>query len=480
MTEKILKFADEFDMLPETGLVLACVSGGADSMCLLEALLDISRKRGFEVGALHFNHGLRGGESDRDEAFVRENCAMRGVMLRSRRGDVRAYAKKTGLGIEAAAREMRYVFFHEAAAEAAAEGGIAERPVRIATAHTADDNAETIIMNLARGAGTSGLSGIPPVRGIIVRPMLTVSRTEVTRFLSSRGVAFVEDSTNSLEIYTRNKLRHTVIPALREINPGFSEAAASAAELLREDEEYLSGLASAFIKEYCIYRRNPVTAGAETLTPEVGGDDLMKLPPAVAGRVIRKLHGGSLSHKHVKAVLEFCGRAGPPARLSLPGATVYREYGRIVFSREPSRADGAGFAQIWLTDGDRIAIPETGLEVSCASVECGGPDRDDSDGRINKSFTSFLFKTSEIYGRMTVRPRLEGDSIRLLGHNGTKTLKKLFIERKVPARERSRVPVIADDAGVLAVYGLGTGSRAVPEPGDTALRIVFIEKDGHI
>ena len=243
MLNDILNFADEFDMLPEAGLVLACVSGGADSMCLLEALLEISRQRGFTVGAVHFNHKLRGEESDRDEAFVGEQCSARGTPLYTGGGDVRAYAQEHGLGIEAAAREMRYYFFYTAASNANA--------VRIATAHTADDNAETMIFNLTRGTGTAGLSGIPPKRGIIIRPMLRVSRDEVMNFISLRGVKFVEDSTNDLEIFTRNKLRRTVIPVLKQINPRLKDAVSSAAEISRADEEFLSGLADDFIREHC-------------------------------------------------------------------------------------------------------------------------------------------------------------------------------------------------------------------------------------
>jgi len=294
LLKNILKFSDEHEMLPYSGHVLVCVSGGADSMCLLEALLHISYERGFSISVAHFNHQLRGDESDRDENFVRDYCDACGVALYTGDGDVQAYAKNHNLGIEAAARDLRYEFFYEAAEIADAR--------HIATAHTADDNAETILLNLVRGSGTAGLSGIPPKRGIVIRPMLRVSRDEVMAFLGERGIPFVDDSTNCLDIYTRNKIRNTVMPVLREINPRFNEAATSASELLRADEDMLSDIADLFISDMC--------AG---LTAEV--ENVLDLPFAVSSRVIRKLYGGNLSYNHVKAVLDLCRNESPSASL---------------------------------------------------------------------------------------------------------------------------------------------------------------------
>ena len=533
-------------MFPASGTVIACVSGGADSMAMLEALLDIAQMRGFDVCAAHFNHMLRGGESSRDEDFVAGYCAGRGVPLRSRSGDAGAHASENRLGIEEAARDLRYGFFCSVAEEIGAG--------RIATGHTADDNIETVIMNLARGAGAAGLSGIPPVREIrnsefgirncsepsrnpqvgntvagnaqvsmqnkkseqiiphsafripnsgaasprIIRPMLRVSRDEVMRFVSERGIPFVEDSTNGLDIYTRNRIRRKVIPVIREMNPKYAEAASAASGLLRADDEYLSALADEFIENGCavpVHDTQHSTLNtqhwreAPGVVAAVSATELANLPLAVSGRVIRKLCGGRASHGHVEAALELCRKDDPSARLSLPGMTVYREYGSVVFcgdgggaersvecgvwSVELGDAGGAersveGFAPVRPKDGDRIKITGAGLELSCNSVECG-----DILHIINKSVTSFLLKKDEICGIITVRPRRQGDEIRLFGQNGTKSLKKLFIERRIPARKRNLVPVVADDIGALAVYGIGAGDRAVPEPGDEAFQITF-------
>ena len=528
MIEKILGFADEIGMFPENCALLACVSGGADSVCLLEALLEISAMRGYTVSAAHFNHMLRGAESDRDEAFVRDYCTSRGVSLIVGRGDVADHASVAGLSVEEAARKMRYNFFYSAAEEIGAR--------RIVTAHTADDNAETILMNLIRGAGANGLSGIPPMRSAslvgaqgapirsagpvgaqgalnrepisVVRPMLPVTRSEVLMFLEERGIPFIEDSSNNLDVYTRNKIRHSIVPLITEINPKFTTSAAAAAELLRADNDYLSALADDY-------------TGQNAADTSV----LSGLPFAISSRVIRKLSGVSLSHKHVKTVLDMCGRGGAPSSLSLPGVTAYFDYGKLTFEANADREhrDGAGaagtcaagtgaagsgaggsgaagtgaagsgaagsgaagsgavrglregFTPVLPVPGESVSIGTLNLIITCESVICNEPDElyTEADDRINKSFTSFLFKNDALCGRITVRSRREGDNIRFPGRTGSKTLKKLFIERRIPARERAFVPVIADEAGVLAIYGIGTGDRAAPLPGEKAVRLIF-------
>ena len=542
MIEKILSFADENEMFPESGALLACVSGGADSMCLLAALIEISAMRGYALSAAHYNHMLRGAESDRDEAFVTDYCKLRGVPLYVGRGDAADFAKSGRLGVEEAAREMRYGFFYAAAENIGAQ--------RIVTAHTADDNAETMLMNLIRGAGANGLSGIPPVRSVnkgagaagggaaitaagtvaadagkvdaagvaatvagtiaadagavdaagvaAVRPMLRVSRREVLSFLEERGISFIEDSSNGLDVYTRNKVRHSIIPLITEINPKFIESASAAAELLRADNDYLSSLADDHIGH----------SAADAA-------ELSGLPFAVSSRVIRKLSGVSLSYKHVKAVLDMCVCGGAHASLSLPGITARYEYGKLTFeknagtdvkhglgdgslssagSRRNAGSSGSGdhenpenpvcenragssdrpdaFTPVWPVPGESIYIGSLNLKIICESVICNEPLAE-ADSRINKSFTSFLFKNDAVCGRITVRSRREGDKIRFPGRSGSKTLKKLFIELRIPARDRAYIPVVADEAGVLAVYGIGAADRAAPSAGGLAVKLTF-------
>ena len=232
--KQVTEFADKYGMLPSGGAVICAISGGADSVCLLHILKEIAPTRSFELYAVHFNHCLRGAESDRDEHFVRELCRKLNVELFCCSGDVKGYAENNGLGIEEAARILRYRFFEETAGRIPGS--------RVATAHNADDNAETVLMNLARGAGLKGLCGIPPVRDIYIRPLLCMSREEINAYLEKHCLEHVEDSTNAENIYTRNRLRHEVIPVLKGMNPAFAGSVMETSDLLRADEGLLETL----------------------------------------------------------------------------------------------------------------------------------------------------------------------------------------------------------------------------------------------
>jgi len=201
------------------------------------------------------------------------------------------------------------------------------------------------------------------------------------------------------------------------------------------------------------------------------------LPFSVSSRVIRKLYGenhlygGNLSYNHVKDVLALCKSENPSARLSLPGMTVYREYDRVIFDAKPKESDDE-FAPVYPTAGNSFIILGLGLKITCKSIIC---DDNICKQQVNTSFTTFLFKSIDICGKISVRSRREGDFIKLSGQTGTKTLKKLFIEKRIPARKRNLIPVICDEEGVLGVYKVGASERAVPGPGDSAVMIIFEE-----
>lgn len=454
LLEKISEFADAHDMFPPGGLILAAVSGGADSVCLLAALLELSGKKAFSIAAVHFNHKLRGSASDDDAIFVEKLCAKSGIRLFTSSGDVRRFAEVHKLGIEDAARRMRYDFFYETAHKTGAG--------RIATAHTADDNAETVLLNLTRGAGLKGLCGIPPKRGFIIRPMLTATRLEVLQFLKSRALTFVEDSTNSLDIYRRNILRHRVVPILTQLNPRFAESVALSSSLLREDEEYLSGLAWDFIAGQ--------NADGPLSSQSLDVRALLALPRPVSSRVIRLTAGVNLTARHVSNVLTLCASDIPSGKLSLPGITIRRAYERLIFGDIETVAT---FTPVTLPVDGIAVIPELGLNITCKRTKCAK--------KIHNSFNTYLFKYDNLCGNIVIRPRESGDKIALFGGSGTKSLKKLFIEKRIPKHERALIPVIADEAGVLAVHGVASGARAIVDerslcrPGDNIIKIDFKE-----
>lgn len=399
----------QISLLPPGSRVLCAVSGGVDSMCLLHLL---SQREELSLVCAHFNHQLRGEESDRDEAFVREICKQWNIPLTVGRGDVEAFARREKLSLEEAGRTLRYAFLYQAAEEELCDW--------IATAHNAEDNAETLLLHLLRGSGLNGLTGISPQRGKLVRPLLTTSRKEIEAYLIQHDIPHREDSTNADDAYTRNRVRHQLLPLLEEMNPGFVRRLTSAIPRLRADNDYLNDLARQLLTK-TEHREDGLVLPAALLS---------QAPAPVASRAVRLLlaqaAGGNwdCSAAHLEAVLELCRSSSPSAQVSLPhGLTARREYGLLVLAHDlPAQP----LEPMPLQEGDN---PVPGLPWT---VVLQGPP----------------------WPGLVVRSRQTGDSLTLPGGH-TKTLKKLFIDQKLPRRERERRPVVADNDGVIAVAGVG-------------------------
>ena len=240
MITKVLKTIEDYQMLSPASRVVVGVSGGADSMALLHLLW--GRRKlcpALKVTAAHVNHCLRGEESDRDEAHVREYCQKEKIPLEVLKIDVRAEAQRRKLGLEACGRAVRYEFFQRLAGN----GGL------IATAHNLSDHVETVLLHLARGAGLRGMCGIPPVRGNIIRPLIGCTRQEIEAYCRDNEIPYVTDSTNLKTEYSRNKIRLQVLPVLKEINPSLEEAVGRMAQGLREDDDYLWAAARGLLSQ---------------------------------------------------------------------------------------------------------------------------------------------------------------------------------------------------------------------------------------
>ena len=427
----------ERELLPRGTRLLCAVSGGADSMCLLHLMKSRETELGIEVFAAHYEHGLRGEESQRDCAFVENWCREKGILCVSEHGDVRAFAKEKGMGLEEAARELRYAFLQKTAAELGC--------TRIATAHNADDNAETLLFNLCRGSGAAGLRGIPPIRENIIRPLLHCTRAEIEEYLRENHVPHVEDSSNAGEEYSRNRIRHRVTPVLREINPAFSTAALRTAELMRRDEDCLSAMAEAFIRENFDGESLPLAK-------------LRALHPAVAGRVFRRLCPETLSLEQVDGLLEKTA-GSELAFADLPGIRLRFEQGRLYFGQREKTL----LPERTIVPGTVTPIPEAGLKIR-AGIEIFSEE-------IHSKFKTYLFKCESICGNITCDSRKPGDKISPVGRNCTKSLKGLFLEAGMTQRERDLTPVIRDEKGVIAVCGLAVDRRCEAKPGDKVLRL---------
>lgn len=420
MLNKLRAFLKEQALLSPGDKVIAAVSGGADSVAMLFALYLLRDELGITLEAAHFNHHLRGAESDRDEAFVTDFCRRYDIPLHLGSGRI-VPGKK---GLEAAARDARYAFLRRL-------------PGKVVTAHTADDNAETVLMRLIRGTGLKGLGAIAPVSGNVIRPMLTVTRDDVEAFLEEYALPHVEDSSNGTDDFLRNRIRHGILPLMRTENPRIGENLSAMALLLRQDEA-------------CLQAMIP-----EEQVPDVSR--LKAMEPALRRRALErflKAQGVREPEQiHILQAEQLLYHWSPSAAMQFPGGvTIGRQYDRLV------RLECAP------------ELPETRLSVP--GETCIGGKR-----FVSEYATDLEERPDSVLvcpvGVLTVRSRRSGDTMRLPG--GTRSLKKMYIDRKIPASQRAAVPVLADDRGVLAVFGIGTDIRFHPDS-LPAVRITLIEE----
>lgn len=415
MLEKVLNAIERFSLINKGDTVTVALSGGADSVALLHALWSLRDKLSINVKAAHLNHGIRGAEADRDEAFVKWLCLKFDIPIVCETVDIPSLAKEKGQSLELCAREVRYEFLSRNA-----EG-------LIATAHTTSDNTETLLFNLTRGSGTKGLAGIPPKRDNYIRPLIFCSRYDVEKYCIDNSLSYVTDSTNLTDDYTRNKIRHKVVTTLKEINPSLEDAVVRATDILREDNEALEFFTN------------------EALFKAISDDGLLcesvnNLPTAVAKRVIIKYAQTvetelKLDYLHVNALCEICKNGG---KISLPcGYCGEVKNGFLIINSENNDEKPQFYAEL-------------------VKVE-----------KINNLLSINLIDCDKIIGSPIIRTRKEGDYIRLKNRGCTKTLNKLFTENKVDITIRDSIPVIADDKGVIWVYGMGVSQRCAPSNNST-------------
>jgi len=446
----LFDFAAEYGMLPKGELILCALSGGADSVYLLSRLWERQDELGYSLAAAHFDHHLRP-TSGRDAQFASDLCAARGIPFFLGGGDVAAEAAARGTGLEETARDLRYAFLRETAEKLGASV--------IATAHNADDNAETILMNLTRGSGLEGLCGIPPRRGNIVRPLLTTTRTEIEAWLAERGIDHVEDETNTDETYTRNFLRAQVMPLLRQVNPRAIEHMTAAAARLKRDNDVLNA--------------NAARVAAEAHKAEDGWVISVKafefVPDPIAVRAARQLllrvGGEQVSAAHLNALVALIRGRDPSAMLHLPSVMVRRVYGDVLFTpwsekdgpllEQPLDPDGV---TVW---GDWVA--------ACACAPC--------PQNAVRSPGEFWLSTERLAAPLSLRPRREGDELQPPGRP-CKTVKKWFIDEKIPRAVRETVPVLWDGTQIAAVGLLGPSVALLAKPGETALHITLQREKG--
>jgi tRNA(Ile)-lysidine synthase len=414
-SDAVRRTAERYGM--DLGRPLALVSGGPDSVALLRALVEL----GGEPVVLHVDHGLRGEESREDAEFVRVLCEKLGV-----RCEVRSIRLEEGANLQERARDERYRLAKVVADDL--------RLRAIAAGHTADDVAETVLMNLARGTGLRGLAGIPPVRGRVVRPLIRHRRREVLRYLEYLDQPYRTDPTNLTGKYVRNRVRLEILPVLEELYPGATSNIAHGAALAREDLEVLESLAAGAVHQ----------RGSEIVVPL---DDLRKMPPALQRHAVRRAYSmlepevASLDSATVEGILRLTSEREGTRMMYLPGYVI----AAIRFGEELALYHGTDLP----TGEEDLLVGKQGFDRWIIDVQ---EVREFNASDAARPEVAYL---DAARGPYRVRMAREGDTIRPLGLGGTKKVLRAMMDRKVPRDLRRRTPVVVSASGEVAWIFLG-------------------------
>lgn len=432
MITKILNTVKKYDMISKGDSVLIALSGGADSVLLACFFLQIKEQYSLKLTAAHVEHGIRGKESIDDADFCKKFCKENGIDFKIIHIDAPAEAKKRKMGVEEYSRKVRYDFFDTIECD------------KIATAHNLSDNIETMIFRCARGTSLKGLCGIPAVRGKIIRPLIEMSSSEIRNYLNDKNIPYRIDSTNSDNAYSRNYIRNEIIPRLKTLNSEFETHAANMISSLQNDEEFLEEHTDKIYADICSENKISVA-------------DLAKLSLSEINRIIAKwLKENKLpvNENTISGVLRLTEKN---SRFQITGNIYAVSSGGCIRLADMAQND----SEICFKVSKNI------VSVNEFLNKC----------EFNNKKFDFYCDCDKIVGNVIVRSRKEGDTISPNGRNCTKSLKKLFNELHIPPETRNRIPVIADELGVIGIAGVTVSKRAAVDDSTENILILNIRTE---
>ena len=451
ITDKIKKAIHSFSMLKEGDTVLVGFSGGKDSVVLLHVLNSLAAEYKISVTALHVNHNIRGEEAKRDLHFCESFCKHNNIDFLSADVDAVHFSKEKGIGLEEGARILRYNAFNEACTE--------KNIKKIATAHTSSDNLETVLFNLTRGCALSGIKGIPPVRDNIIRPLIYCSTAEILEYAKYYNLDFVTDSTNADTDYTRNRIRHNIVPELQIINPSLEETISSMCDLIRRDLDYITTNID----------------NDKTYTTQ----ELASLHPSILSRILMNMYeksagNGSLGSVHLFNMTELVysyvkANCREIKKLSLPDKINFVITPRNIYFEKQTQEKHLNkrILSFGLTEfeetGDALLITENINDINNALSK-----------NIYKISTQTIMKKSSLEGTI-IRGRNTGDVF--FFSNITKKVKKMLNEAKVPLSKRDILPLICDKKGIIWIPGFPVRDDAVPDNTDSKAYIYYLTQE---
>ncbi len=430
-------------MLEKGDTVVVAVSGGPDSTALLEILFSLRTRYGIKLFVAHLNHMWRGKEANRDMDFASEQAERLGLPFVHAQKRVPEFARRARLSSEEASRYIRYKFLKRAASQ--------EKANKVALGHTSDDQAETILMRLLRGAGCRGLSGMLPVRALgegvsLIRPLLDVSRAEVEVYLKQRNITPRQDQTNKETAFLRNRIRHELLPYLSQYNPLIKENLIRLSRLLREEEQYMDEEAKV---------RLPESLNLEKGRVRINLEKLLSYPSPLRKRIVRyaleyiKGNLRAVAYKHWEEINELLSRKVTGSRASMPdGIVVEYSYKELIIFHKKESSERQDYE---LKVPGLSHLTEIGYVVRTTLTS-------KMPAKMSGSGAAF-FDMRKIKPPLCLHFKQEGASFNPLGLNGTKKLKDFFIDRKVPRQERMLIPIISDAGGIIWVSGFGWGGK---------------------
>ncbi len=432
MINKFIKTIRDHNLIEENDKILVGFSGGKDSSALLHLLMTLSKSYKIQIAIGHFNHKVRGDEANRDEEFCRQVGKDYSIDFFSDSYNMDNYAKENKISKEEAGRILRKKFFNRILRE--------EGYNKIALAHNMDDQAETILMRIIRGTGLDGLKGIDYKSGPIIRPILDISKSEIEEYINKEKISYVEDSTNKENTYNRNKIRNLLIPEIENnYNPNFKEALINLSNLAVEDSEFLDSYTASTYKGL---------SNREKDSTIISLDDFKKESLPIKRRLIRRvflLENGNINNLSFKNVEDINNLSqGPTGKAieNVNGLRIRTSYNDLIFEKNKKNNDNEpNLLYTNLNKGINIINDNLSLSIE-DSIE------------ISQSLSEITIPKDLITGSLVLRNRKEGDKLRPLGLNGTKKLKDIFIDKKIPRDKRDNYYILSDEERIYWVLGL--------------------------
>lgn len=436
MVNKVHEYIIKNNMLQVNDKIVLGVSGGADSVCLLFLMLELVKKYNLELFVVHINHGIRGEESDGDEAFVRNLCEKENISFYCKRANISEIAKNKGISEEEAGRILRYETFNIACEKYGCN--------KIATAHNRNDSVETILFNLFRGSGIRGLTGISPVREMIIRPLLCVKREEIESYLRERNESFQTDSTNLEEIYSRNKIRLTLLPFVHnEINSKAEDHIINSGVMLKEIEEYIESNSIICYNKIVRYERDD---GYSFFVKDLAGENIV-IQKSIIRKIIYQLVNQlkDIKSDHIGIVLDLLTK-GVGKSVDLPyGLIAIRGYDSITIAEK--KIQKTEQIEIETIIPGEYYLPWTGMNIN---FELKDYKR---NLIIPKNSYTKWFDYDKIDNTVFIRTRKTGDFIEIDSEGSRKRIKSLFVDEKVLKEKRNSLPLLADGNHIIWVIG---------------------------